>query len=1001
MTRNNETARAVRRALIASAVAATAVTTAAQAQDQAAQDLSTVTITGSRIQSPNLQSISPVTAITAEALSQTGKVRIEDIINQLPQAFAAQGSNIANGSDGTATVDLRNLGDRRTLVLVNGRRMMPGDPDGGSAADLNNIPLALVKRVDVLTGGASSVYGADAVAGVVNFMLDTEFQGLKLETNYSFNQHHNDNNVGQIVRNRGFATPKSNVSTGYTRDVTLALGIGGEDQSGHATLYATYRKTDAVLESQLDYSACTLNNTATGFACGGSQTTDPAAFFAIDPAGDFLDNANCSPDVGCILGAGGTLRVFNPATDVYNFGPLNYFQRPDERYTLGGFIDYDLSDSAKAYSEIMFMDDRSVAQIAPSGSFFGEYFINCDNPLFGAGTRQVFCDDQGLGPNDSTHLLIGRRNTEGGGRQDDIGHEAYRAVLGVKGDVGDIWNYDVSFQHGVTRRNSTYLNDFSIVRTGRALQARIDDRLDGDGNPLNADTFGTPQCLAFLDGTDTNCVPWNIWQQGGVTPEALAYLQTPGIIRAQATQRVGHADMTGDFSENVKLPTAEGGLQVNFGVEWRSERTEFRPDSQFETGDLAGQGGATLPVGGGFTVREGFFEARMPLVEGKTAAQSIDFETGYRYSDYSLGFNTDTYKFGLNWSPVEQLRFRGSFQHAVRAPNIGELFSSASVALDGSSDPCAGSSPDATQAECVLTGLPASQYGNTPENPAGQYNGLLGGNPTVLPETSDTTSFGLVWRPAFANATLAIDYFDIKIEDTISSTVGGNADAIINNCIAGAQNLCDSIHRDSLGSLWLTTAGYIDDLSRNLGTLRTKGVDIQATYGLTLGDHKLGFNLVGTYLDELTQSLLPGLPAFDCKGLYGNQCGVPSPEWRHSLRATWTTPWRGLDLGLTWRYLGSVDSERTSSDPQLTGLFGAGDKTLSSRSYVDMNAAIKFADHYTFRLGANNLLDKDPPIVGSGTARGNCPAGPCNGNTYAQMYDVLGRQWFAQVAVDF
>jgi hypothetical protein len=606
----------------------------------------------------------------------------------------------------------------------------------------------------------------------------------------------------------------------------------------------------------------------------------------------------------------------------------------------------------------------------------------------------VFCDDQELGPNDSTHLLIGRRNTEGGGRQDDIGHEAYRAVLGVKGGVGDIWNYDVSFQHGVTRRNSTYLNDFSIVRTGRALQARIDDRLDGDGNPLNADTFGTPQCLAFLDGTDTNCVPWNIWQQGGVTPEALAYLQTPGIIRAQATQRVGHADMTGDFSGDVKLPTAEGGLQVNSA--WSGGPGGLSSaDSQFETGDLAGQGGATLPVGGGFS-------AGRLLRSPHAAGRRQDGRAVHRLRDrLSLRLQPQVQhrhvQVRLELVPVEQFACRAA--SSTRAPRT--LARTVLVApWPRRLGILCRLHPDARR-RMRVDRLPASQYGNTPENPAGQYNGLLGGNPTVQPETSDTTSFGLVWRPAFANATLAIDYFDIKIEDTISSTVGGNADAIINNCIAGAQNLCDSINRDSLGSLWLTTAGYIDDLSRNLGTLRTKGVDIQATYGLTLGDHKLGFNLVGTYLDELTQSLLPGLPAFDCKGLYGNQCGVPSPEWRHSLRATWTTPWRGLDLGLTWRYLGSVDSERTSSDPQLTGLFGAGDKTLSSRSYVDMNAAIKFADHYTFRLGANNLLDKDPPIVGSGTARGNCPAGPCNGNTYAQMYDVLGRQWFAQVAVDF
>lgn len=1001
MAANREINRAVRRAIVMGAAAMAGVSLSAhgqeQNQDQQAADVETVIVTGTRIVSPNLEAISPVAAISAEEIQATGRVRVEDIINQLPQAFAAQGGNVSNAADGTATVDLRGLGDQRTLVLVNGQRLMPGDPDGGNAADLNMIPLALVERIEVLTGGASSVYGADAVAGVVNFIMDEDFEGIRLEANYSWFQHDNDNPVNRIVQESGFQTAPSSVDVGYTRDITFALGIGGPDARGHATFYATYRDIDAVLQSEFDYSACTFNS-GDVFTCGGSATTDPAAFFVVDPAGNFVNSPTCPSDVGCVADPSGVLRPFTPA-DEYNFGPLNYFQRPDERYTAGAFAHFDIGEDAQVYGSLMFMDDRSVLQIAPSGAFFPTVQVNCDNPFLSPSMVQEFCTNLGLGPGDTTTLLIGRRNTEGGGRQDDIGHQAFRVVAGIRGGITDDWRYDAYFQHGKTERASTFLNDFSIVRTARALQVAIDQRTDPEtGEPLNPETFGTPQCLSFLDGTDPNCVPWNIFQEGGVTPEALEYLQTPGLIRADHVQRVANVNFTGDLSRYVKLPTAETGLGLNIGAEWREEETEFRPDTAFATGDLAGQGGATLPTVGGYNVWELFFEARMPLVEGRRFADSITAEVGYRYSDYNIGFDTDTYKFGLDWSPIESLRFRGSYQRAVRAPSVGELFSPQTVLLDGTTDPCDGT-PEATLEQCVLTGMTPEQYGTVPENPAAQYNGLLGGNVDVRPEKSDTISFGIIYQPGFAPGLfVSLDYFDIEVEDAISDLEGGNADAYINQCIAtGDPVFCDRINRDPLGSLWLQPAGFIEDTAANIGFLKVRGVDLQSNYNFDIGNHRIGLSLIGTWLDKSEKELVRGLGSFDCAGLYGGTCGVPNAEWRHSLRGTWRTPWRGLDVSLTWRYFDSVEVETTSDNPQLAGEVPATDARLGSVSYLDLTAAMTFLDRYTVRIGANNLLDKDPPLVG----QDNCPAGPCNGNTYAQVYDVLGRQWFASVVANF
>jgi iron complex outermembrane recepter protein len=1001
MAKHLSVRQAVRLALFTSAVPAVLLSPAALAQEQDASDsMDEVVVTGSRIVSPNLQSISPITAIGAEELNIAGKSRIEDVLNQLPQAFAAQGSSISNASDGTATVDLRGLGARRTLVLVNGRRMQPGDPSGGSAADLNQIPLSLVKRVDVLTGGASSVYGADAVAGVVNFVMDTEFEGVRIDSNYSFYNHKNDNQRTQALNEaRNFPLPDSSVNVGYGKDFSIAVGIGGAEGRGHATFYAGYREVDPVLQDKFDFSSCTLNLAAAGtdFACGGSGTSAAGQFLIINPT-------TGAPQAGRTVNPDGTMRAFT-AADQYNFGPVNYFQRPDERYTAGAFANFKISEKADVYGELMFMDDRSVAQIAPSGAFLGAatFSLNCNNPLWSADERQQFCGQFGLGPNDFAQALIGRRNVEGGGRQDDIGHESYRFVTGVRGELNDMLSYDAYFLHGETKRNSTYNNDFSSRRTALALNAGLDAN-------------NQVQCLVNVDADpandDANCVPWNIWTPGQVDPAALAYLQTPGFQRASARTEIVHVDMTADLTSMVKLPSTETGLVFNVGAEYRDENTNFTVDEAFRTGDLSGQGGATLPVHGRFDVSEVFIEGRLPLVEGKTGMKTLSVEAGYRFSDYSTGFSTDTYKAGLDWAPIDMLRFRASYQHAVRAPNVGELFSAASVALDGAEDPCAGiigdadttDDPTATQAECALTGMTAAQYGTIPQNPAGQYNGFLGGNPNLKPESSDTISYGLVFRPDVGDLSIALDYFDITVEDTISSTAGGNADTFINNCIATADPLfCDKVHRDSFGSLWLSaTDAYIIDTSLNLGTLKTTGIDLQASYTLNFGEHRLGFNLVGTKLFELSNAPLPGFDSYDCTGFYGNTCGVPSPAWRHSLRANWRTPWNGLDVAATWRYYGKARTERLSANDQLTGAVNANGiaNGVPAFSYIDLTASMTFAEKFTFRVGANNLLDKTPPIIPSGGVT-DCPAGPCNGNTWAQVYDALGRQVFASLTIDF
>jgi len=710
MRPNSEIARAIRRALVMSAIAAGACTTAyAQDQDQDQdQDaaLDTVVVTGSRIVSPNLKSISPVSSLTPEDIAATGQSSVEEIINELPQAFAAQGANISNGASGTAEVNLRGLGPQRTLVLVNGRRVGPGDPSSGStfAADLNVIPTALIQRVEILTGGASSVYGADAVAGVVNFIMDDRFEGVRFDVGYGFYNHENDSPTAAVVRDAGFALPDGSVNTGYSRDISFALGSNFSEDRGNAVFYATFRETDPVLQADYDYSACTFDS-GDAFACGGSGTSFPARFRVLNP----LTGARSS----YTLSSAGALIPGN--TTAYNFAPLNYYMRPNERYTAGVFTNFSPNERADVYGEFMFMRDSSLLQIAPSGIFTQDVQVSCSNPLWSAAQFQAFCGAFGLTAADTTNIRMNRRNIEGGGRQQDMNHTNHRAVVGIRGDISEDWSYDVYGQYGTTRLGIAFMNDFSIARTGRALNAVP----DGSGGAT---------CASVLDGTDPNCVPYNIWSLGGVSPEALTYVQTPLLSEGEVTERVVNASFTGNLGKyGLKLPAADTGLLVNAGLEWRQELSEFLPDGNFQAGDGAGQGGVTLPLSGGYTVRDVFAEVRVPIVEGKRLAESVSAEVGYRYSDYSLDFSSGTYKAGVEWTPIDPIRLRSSFQRAVRVPNVSELYSTQAVGLDGTVDPCAGAAPGLTLAQCANTGVTAAQYGNIESNPAAQYNGFIGG----------------------------------------------------------------------------------------------------------------------------------------------------------------------------------------------------------------------------------------------------------------------------------
>lgn len=1011
----------------------------AASEEAAAEE---IVVTGSRIPQPNLESVAPITVVSAQDIKLQGTTKVEDLLNSLPSVFASQSSTIANGADGTASVDLRGLGTNRTLTLVNGRRLLPGDPSpgSGSAADINIIPAGIVKRLEVLTGGASSTYGADAVAGVVNFILDTEFTGIKIDGQYSFFQHNNRNKLlppllltrqGQGLAGYGF--PDGSVADGGTFDATVSMGTAFDDGRGHAVAYFGYRKSKPVLQSRRDYSACTLQNTGGGVPrCGGSATSDNGNVLLFDTS---------------VTTGSSTIYTFTPGggfantATLFNFAPTNHFQRPDERYTAGAFANYEINDSIKPYMEFMFMDDRTVAQIAPSGDFGNTLTLNSDNPLVSAAQRAVIFDADNLingflgafplaagapyNPNpgaapinfidpttgasyNKAFFQLLRRNVEGGPRRNDLQHTNYRAVLGSKGDLGKAWSYDAYYQYGRANYTQVYSNEFSVARLNKALDVVVGPN-------------GTPICRSVRDGTDPNCVPYNVFGgAGSASPASIAYLNATGFQKGQTSEQVLSVSFTGLLGEyGLTMPWAQDGIGVNVGFERRKESLELNTDNAFQTGDLTGQGGATLPISGSFRVYEFYGEAQVPIVQ-ESFVHDLSLSAGYRRSYYKTSadrkYNTDTYKIGVEFAPVRDIRFRGSYNRAVRAPSIQELFSTPTVGLNGSSDPCAelGRPLVATDYGCLAQGLVVGQ-GTTP-NPAGQYNGIIGGNPNLIPEKATTKTLGVVLQPRFLpRFSLTVDYFDIKVANAIRSF---GQDAILADCVANATATftpasCGLVNRDAAGSLWLTPGGFVRDLPNNVGQIQTKGFEINSSFARDLGGlGTLSLSYVATYLDKYLVNNGLTQP-YDCAGLYGPTCsiggttdaGSPLPKYRHKLRASLQMP-QGIGISLQWRLIGKVTAETLSTNQSLNGAFNFDPGLhIKTHNYFDLATTYRLGDNYTFRLGVNNLLDKQPPLVTSGSAiragSNLCPTGPCNGNTYPATYDALGRYIYAGVTLDF
>jgi iron complex outermembrane recepter protein len=977
-------------AVIGSAIALLS-STAAFAQDVPVEESAeAIIITGSRIARPDLEVSSPVNVISQDEIALKQNVSAEELLRDLPGLRPSTGPGVNNGTDGSSSVDLRGIGAERTLVLLDGKRVVPFGLDG--LTDLNAIPIALVSRVDVVTGGASSVYGADAVAGVVNFVIRRDFSGVEASASYRFSER------GDAAARKGDLVIGGNIADGRG-NVVLALG---------------YTKVDQLNQNTRPFGVAALS-TVTGTP-QGSQTAVPS--FLLGPV-----VAGASGPLGSVYDT--ATGLFRTATDpdTYNFNPSNLYQTPLERYSVFAQASYEITPAIEVYAQAMFNRSIVASSAAPSGTFTNPYLLPLSNPYLSAGARTQLCAaggavfTSGTGVRTTTGLTpaqcvaagtansvtspdyqevavtLARRFVEYGDRFQSFESNQFQAMFGLRGDIAPTLKYDISAQYGETLQNQTRQNWGSYSRVQQAMRA-----------------FTTTTC----SNTTNGCVPINLFgPAGSITPAMIGFFALDAFIKRKVKQTVVTASVSGDLF-GLTSPGASNPAAFSIGAEYRKLSAQANPDAASQIQSEVLGTGARIPTDfGEYSVKEAFGEIIVPLVEDVTFIKNLTVEAGIRYSDYTTTGASTTWKAGGIWEPVDGVKLRGMYQRAVRSPNIQELYRSPVTGLSNLTvDPCQAALPVGNAqltALCVATGAPSTSIGFIPQPSAGQINATTAGNRLLNVERSRSITLGVVIAPPqIRNLSLTVDYFDIVVKNAITQPAQGD---ILNGCYSTALNpsqtfngFCQLVGRNPIngglngaGETLGVVLGY-----SNLGIIDTSGVDATLRYKTALSSStdagEIGFSITGSYLDHWNFQANPLAINRDCTGYYSTNCTNPRIKWKINTRVTYS---KGpFDVSLYWRHLSGVAIEPAAPAPRpaltvpqtggpaLTTIFDAYEK-IPAYDYFDLALRAAVGEHLELTLTANNLFNKLPPIVGSGAGGTSFNSG----NTFPTTYDVLGRMF--------
>lgn len=936
----------------------------AHAQGNDEDAVEEIVVTGSRLVRRDLDAPSPVVIMTDAAIRNAGNPTVEETLNEMPQLASDNTSSVnSGGGSGILTADLRGLDPVRTLVLVNSRRFTPADARG--LTDLSSIPDALVDRVEIMTGGASAVYGSDAIAGAINFILKDDFEGM--EASAYFGETFEDD--------------------GSVQKFDLTIGGNFADGRGNAVVSGSYTDRGNIFFADRDYSAISLFESGGTLVPGGSSNL-PGTRVSFNAASlATLNGLNFDPDTACPgtiggvrFGEGGEVLPFCDPEDRYNFAPLNYLLRPLERIQISALGHFDVVENVTAYSELFFMENRNEWQQAPnagglqtSGAPRGVYLIPdyANNPVLFEPVRDFLVANPATfdpdGDGTAEIIQTGRRSVETGPRNYKYERASYSALAGLKGDFeagGRIWNWDTFFQYQRAKTDEDIAGQLSSLRLALGSDVVVD--------PVT----GEAQCRNAFVG----CVPVNFLGLDSVTPEAAAFISPNHGVTDVLERQVYGGVITGELFD---MPA--GPLAVALGFERRDESYDFRPDTAAQGGEF---GDPQPPIFGEIDVTEFYAESRVPLLEGAAMADYLGLELAIRTSDYSTVGNVSTWKAGAEWAPTDWIRFRGAYNVAIRAPNLDELFATQTIGFAAGDDPCDQdfNPSQAVRDLCVEQGILASEIDTFDQINVG-FGTQSGGNPDLTEEESDTWTIGAVIQPPFLEGmNLTIDYYSIEIENAIDEL---SAQQIVDSCFRGLDNsaeTCQAINRFPNGQI-----DFVAATLKNLASLNASGLDVQVDYGFDLpdgmaflGNASMNLKFIGSWAFEQERISEPGEPGIDCLGFFGASCSgfnvFMQPEAKYLFDANYLTG--PLSARFQARFIPGLD------------LFpGAGNvvESISGVSYLDLNADYTINDRITLFAGIDNLLDDEPPVVGFSLAG--------DANVDISLYDVLGRRYFAGVRV--
>ena len=942
-------------------------------------DNNAIVVTGSLIRNPNMTSSTPVLVTDRKEIELKQSNTAESLLRDIPGVVPAQGTAVNNGTGGYSTVNLRGLGDNRNVVLLDGTRIVPATLTG--VTDLNDIPLALIERVDVLTGGASTTYGADAVSGVVNFITRRNFSGFEL-------------NGSEQLTQRG---------DGNVRRVDATTGANFDDGRGNVVLSIGYQKADAVTDGDRGFS--TNNIESLDGSVGGSSVTPQTTFL--------------NPATGKYRGLNPTTGLLNVVAPAYNFNPYNLLQTPFTRYNIFAEGHYDVADNIEVYTRGLYSRNTVDSIVAPSGVFTQPLTVSLSNPYLTTGEAASLCaiNPVQCATTGAVTTNVKRRTTELGNRISRFETDIFDYHLGVRGDITNHVKFDVYGSYGQSNNTQTLSGYADVTKIQQGLL-------------LNAD--GT--CANAAGG----CVPINIFgPEGSITGSQAAFIAGSSNTEVRTTLAQAHAGISGDFG--FTSPAASNPISFAVGGEYRRYTAQEEADALAQNpGELGGSGSAVIPFKAAYHVEEAFGELNAPLVQDKPFFHDLTLDGGVRYSRYTIEgtnnrFSTTTYKGGVVWEPIKGFKFRGDFAHAVRAPNLEELFNPTAVGLTNLAiDPCAGSAPTTNAnlaAICRAQGAPLSSIGNITNPNAGQANVLNSGNINLKPEKANTYTLGTVIAPSdiLPGFTASLDYYHIKITHAISIPAPDDSiGACFNNITAAsaASAACGLIHRDPTdGTLSGDQAGTGTGLPgqfSNSGQLLTRGLDLSVAYTRSFGEFHTGLSFDGNYTFTSKFRSQPGGINRECIGYYSANCangggesiGSIQPKFQWSQRTT--VGYQKAQLSLLWRHIDKMKYEPAAYNEQVTAAVAQGctDPTgadpdscvfdpefrkIKAANYFDLTAQFMATEHFTLTFVVQNLLDRKPPIVGSdiGSTLYN------SGNTYPSTYDALGRRFVATAQVKF